>query len=126
MNFVRTALLELGFEEKGRVFLHNKFEISIDLIALPLTVGEENITKVNEIRENDTLLKLLTPTDSVKDRLSAYYHWNDQQALEQALMVCKEQDIDIDNVREWSKREEMQDKFKNFEIRFNQLGIAIK
>ena len=30
----------------------------------------------------------MTPTDSVKDRLAAYYHWNDQQALEQAIMVA--------------------------------------
>ena len=123
LNVVRDALKELGFEEKGRVFLHKKFELSIDLIAPPLTVGEEHITKVNEIREKDTLLKLLTPTDSVKDRLSAYYHWNDQQAFEQALMVCKDQDIDIDNVREWSRGEGMIDKFIQFKSEFDQLKI---
>ena len=121
---IKDALWELGFEEKGRIFLHKKIEMSIDIVGPPLTIGEEHIKKINEINEEGMLLKLLTPTDSVKDRLSAYYHWNDQQALEQALMVCKEQDIDIDNVREWSREEGMIDKFINFQIEFDQLNMS--
>ena len=27
----------------------------------------------------------LTPTDAVKDRLAAFFHWSDRQSLEQAL-----------------------------------------
>jgi len=35
-------------------------------------------------------LCLLTPTDCVKDRLAAYFFWNDLQSLGQAVMVVKE------------------------------------
>lgn len=80
---------------------------------------------MNEIREKDTLLKLLTPTDSVKDRLAAYFHWNDQQAFEQALMVCKDQNVDIDNIQEWSRGEGMIDKFIQFKTEFDQLKMNI-
>ena len=30
-------------------------------------------------------LGLLSPTDCVKDRLAAFYHWKDQQSLEPAI-----------------------------------------
>ncbi len=116
---IRLALEELGFKESGRIFLHKKMEISVDLISPPLTVGGEQITKVNEIKENNTFLKLLFPTDCVKDRLAAYFYWDDQQSLNQALMVCAESKVDIENIREWSKREGMMKKFKIFEDEFN-------
>ncbi|MEN8153521.1 MAG: hypothetical protein ABFR75_05810 [Acidobacteriota bacterium] len=114
LKYIKKVLEELGFEEKGRIFLHKKNEISVDLIAPPLTIGEEQITKVNEIREKDTLLKLLSPTDSVKDRLAAYYYWDDQQSLNQALMVCEEYEIDLDDIRDWSLKEGMERKFELF------------
>lgn len=30
---------------------------------------------------------MLTATDSVKDRLASFYHWNDHQSLEQAILI---------------------------------------
>ncbi|MDP2228515.1 MAG: hypothetical protein Q8J78_13685 [Moraxellaceae bacterium] len=50
---------------------------------------------------------LLTPTDCVKDRLSAYYHWHDRQALEQAVWVAQRQAVDREAVRQWSAQEGM-------------------
>lgn len=122
LNRIREALWELGFEEKGRVFLHKDIEMSVDIVGPPLTIGEEHIRRVNEITEDGKLLKLLSPSDSVKDRLAAYYHWNDQQALEQALMVCEEQKIDIENIRKWSREEGMINKFINFKNEFDKLA----
>ena len=126
LSRIKDALQELGFEEKGRVFIHRDIEMSIDIVGPPLTIGEEHVKSVNEIIEDDKLLKLLSPTDSVKDRLAAYYYWNDQQALEQALMVCNENHIDIDNVREWSKKEGMIEEFTKFETEFDLLKKNIK
>ena len=56
----------------------------------------------------------MTPTDSVKDRLAAYYHWNDQQALEQAIMVAKVQKINLREVKRWSEKEGHAEKYKDF------------
>ena len=55
---------------------------------------------------------MLSPTDCVKDRLAAYYFWNDQQALEQAKLVAKNQPVDLDEIRRWSEVEDQLDKFK--------------
>ncbi len=59
-------------------------------------------------------LKLLTPTDCVKDRLSAFFHWNDAQALEQALLVAKGHPIDLDNIKDWAIDEKHLHKFEQF------------
>jgi hypothetical protein len=59
-------------------------------------------------------LGLLTATDSVRDRLAAFYFWGDLQALEQAILVARNNDIDLDVVKKWSKKEGELDKFGIF------------
>jgi hypothetical protein len=39
------------------------------------------------------------------DRLAGFYHWNDAQCLEQALAVASRQQIDLDRIAAWSRRE---------------------
>ncbi len=60
------------------------------------------------------ILRLLSPTDCVKDRLAAYFHWNDRPSLEQAILVCFAQDVDLREVRRWSLRERMEEKHRKF------------
>ena len=50
--------------------------------------GSDQGTRENrsELKKRNKILKLLSPTDCVKDRLAAYYHWNDRQSLEQAIL----------------------------------------
>ncbi|MCL5073762.1 MAG: hypothetical protein M1308_23145 [Actinobacteria bacterium] len=47
---------------------------------------------------------LLTPTDCVKDRLAAYFFWNDLQSLDQAVMVAKRNKIDIQDIKKWAEK----------------------
>jgi hypothetical protein len=68
----------------------------------------------------------MTPTDSVKDRLAAYYHWNDQQALEQALMVAESQKIDFHEIKRWSAQEGHSEKHRQFLERFSIVGHQSK
>jgi len=49
--------------------------------------------------------ELLSPTDCVKDRLAAFYHWNDRQCLQQAVWVAQERAIDWKEIEWWSRRE---------------------
>ena len=59
---------------------------------------------------------MLTPTDSVKDRLASYYHWNDQQGLDQAISICQEifDRIDLKEIKRWSKKEGQLKKYEIF------------
>jgi hypothetical protein len=58
----------------------------------------------------------------IKDRLAGYYHWDDEQNLEQALWVANENDFDMDAIEEWSKSKGMLEKFKIF---LKRVDIAI-
>ena len=73
--------------------------------------------EISEIIKEDKVLKLLSPTDCVKDRLAAYYFWNDRQSLDQAILVCENNPVNLNEVRLWSKNENMEDKFRLFQSR---------
>ena len=57
-------------------------------------------------------LRLISPTDCVKDRLVWYYHDGDRQCLSQAILVAKDHQIDIDEIREWSGGEGKLEEFE--------------
>ena len=57
---------------------------------------------------------LLSPTDCVKDRLAAFYHWKDQQSLEQAVLVARTNEIDLGEVERWSRKEKALPQFRTF------------
>ena len=56
----------------------------------------------------------MSPTDCVKDRLAAFYHWNDRQSLEQAILVSRRQAVDLKEIRRWSLKEGMAEKLAVF------------
>lgn len=107
-------LREIGFQEKGRCFHHPDTSYYLDFPSPPPALGEEPVKSINVAEYGNHTLRMLTPTDSVKDRLCAFYHWDDQQSLEQAIMVAHDQAIDIKEIMRWSKRENQMKKFKIF------------
>jgi len=120
-NEARKLLTEVGFYEEDRYFKHNDTEFFIDFIPPPLSVGQEPVKEISEIKKKGRVLKLLSPTDCVKDRLAAFYHWNDRQSLEQAVLVCKEVQVDLKEVERWSINEGMSDKHEKFIERLNEI-----
>ncbi len=111
---IEAALLQIGFIPEGRMYVNKKVKYSIDILNPPLSIGGEKITGTNAIAVKKMQLKLLTATDSVRDRLAAFYFWNDLQALEQALMVARANDVDLDLVKKWSRKEGELEKFDIF------------
>lgn len=111
---ISSILKRVGFEEKDRIFINKNVKYSVDILSPPLSVGEQKIVDVNTLEINNMILKLLTPTDSVKDRLAAFYFWNDRQALEQALMIQRDNKVDFAKIKEWSKMEREMEKFEYF------------
>ncbi|MGM0441931.1 MAG: hypothetical protein ACQEQC_05895 [Elusimicrobiota bacterium] len=116
LNEIKPVLEKLGFKQEGsRHFVNEKCKFYIDFNPPPVSVGkEEAIDKFNKINTERGIVELFTPTDCVKDRLAAYYHWNDPESLEQAIMVAKRQKIDINEIKRWSKKENSMEKFTKF------------
>jgi len=109
-----SVLDNIGFREDGRHFRHKDTPYIVEFLAPPLSIGNEPVGKISEIIKGNMVLKLLSPTDSVKDRLAAFYHWNDRQSLEQAILVCLDNEIDMREVKRWSLKEGMRDKHEIF------------
>jgi len=113
---IKEIMQKLGFTEykMKRYFVHEDTELFIEFPRGPLGVGDAPVKEVSS-RETETgTLKLLTPTDCIKDRLAAYYHWDDNQSLDQAVWVASENEFSIKAVESWSKNEGMDDKFEIF------------
>lgn len=113
---VAKALGELDFLKRDRYFSHPESEFFIEFVSPPVAIGKEPIHVFQEHKTPLGTIKMLTPTDSVKDRLASFYHWDDKQGLEQAITICCTdlKKIDIDAIKKWSKEEGYLNKFKIF------------
>jgi hypothetical protein len=115
MKQVAKAMEKLGFHKAdARHFIREDCPFFIEMVAPPVALGNEPVTKFEKLKTKRGILVMLTATDCVKDRLSAYYHWNDQQALEQALLVATGQGVNISEIKRWSIQEGHEDKFEEF------------
>lgn len=111
---IEKALAPIGFQRMGRCFSHPDCSYLLDFVNPPISVGSESIQHFNVMKTSFGSLQLLTPTDCVKDRLASFFHWNDKQALEQALLVAEDHAIDLKDLRRWAKTEGYSEKLKDF------------
>jgi hypothetical protein len=82
-------------------------------------VGGEPVKSIEEIRYATGILRVISPTDCVKDRLAAYYFWGDQPSLTQAVLVAIYNRINISEIRRWSQAEGKAEGFEVFLTRYN-------
>jgi hypothetical protein len=111
---IEKALNQLGFKRRGRCFFHDTCPYLIDFVNPPIAVGKELIHQFNTIKTAVGSLQLLSPTDSVKDRLASFFHWDDFQALEQAVLVAQDCLIDLKEIKRWAKVEGFEKKLNEF------------
>lgn len=114
---VESAMLEIGFEKHGRYYHHPKTSYFAEFISGPPTVGQDSISEIHEVEFVTGIVRIISPTDSVKDRLTAFYHWGDNQSLEQALLISRSNKIDIKSVEMWSIREGKKNEFGEYKRR---------
>ncbi len=119
---IEQALDSLGFKKSsGRHFTHPKTEYFVEFPKPPLSIGNLPIKKWATQKNKSGTLHLLTPTHSVMDRLAGYFHWNDKQNLDQALLIAKRHPIKIKDIESWAKNEGESEKFKIFLKRLSTL-----
>ena len=112
---IEKALARIGFSKSsGRHFTHPDTEYFVEFPKPPLAIGNTPIKEWATQNNKAGKLQLLTPTHSVMDRLAGYFHWNDKQNLDQALMIAKKHPIKIREIEKWSKGEGESEKFEVF------------
>lgn len=114
------VLEQLGFKNTGgRLFENPKCKFLIDFVAPPVSIGDSPVSEFNYINTRYGTICLLTPADCVKDRLAAYFFWNDLQSLDQAVMVAKRNKIDIQNIKKWAGKQGELEKYNIFIKKIN-------
>jgi len=113
---IQEALLKIGFySDRDRYFRNDTTGIYLEFPPGPVMIGNELAKDPVEWDTPAGKIRMLTPTDCVKDRLVKFYEWNDSQALYQALLVVAAQPVDFREVERWSVKSEGQgDRYKFF------------
>lgn len=110
------ALAPIGFERVGRprlsVFEHPDTKWYLEFPPAPLSFGGTYVDS-SECAVIDVglgKLRIITPTQSIMDRLIAAAAWNEPQSLAQALLVAEHQKgkIDWQRLDQWAKAEGIQ------------------
>ena len=114
---IKAAMESLGFREENRYFRHPDAKFLVEFPPGPLGVGEEAVKQIDEITTVTGVVRILSPTDCVKDRLAWFYHDNDTECLEQAVLVAVANDVDIVEVKRWSSVEGKSDVFNRIRRR---------
>lgn len=110
---IASALVPLGFRHVAgsREFRHPETDYYLEFPPGPLAFGETVVSddETSMLQTAFGPLRIVTPTQSVMDRMAAYVHWNDNQALDQAIMIARRQPMDWTALREWANREGVDD-----------------
>ncbi len=87
------VLREIGFEPtRSRYYKHPECpHLFLEFPRGPVEIGEEFPITPEEIEVGGRTLRLLSPTDSVKDRLAGYIHWKARANFDQAVLICRRQ-----------------------------------
>ena len=96
---IKPVMENLEFQEQGRYFVNPETPFLVEFPDGPLSVGEEPVKEVSEFKLATGTLRIVSATDCVKDRLCAFYFWNDQQGLAQAVLVAKKQKVDLKEIK---------------------------
>jgi len=104
-----SILQGIGFNEtKSRYFKHPEcHHLFLEFPPGPVEIGREYPIEPAEVEVMGQKLKLLSPTDSVKDRLASYVYWQSRANFDQAVLIClrQEERIQYDKVEAWCQSE---------------------
>lgn len=108
------AMASLGFIRRGDRYRHPRARFYVEFPRGPLAIGNDYAVRPvsRKTRYGQTLA--LSATDSCRDRLAAFYHWNDRQSLKVAIWIALRNRVDLDTVRRWSLDEGFVDRFAEF------------
>lgn len=121
---LKEVMAQIGFSPVGRYYEHPDSPFVVEFPAGPLSVGDDPIKEWSTLATPMGTFTLITPQDCIKDRLSAYFYWNDRQALDQAVWVAKDQvgEYSLDEISKWAQREGELEKYQIFADRLTDVS----
>lgn len=108
------AMAEAGFIRREDHYEHPSSRFFVEFPRGPLSIGSDTSVKPAELPVAGVRVVLLSPTDSCRDRLAAFYHWKDRQSLPTAVAIAARHPVDLEAIRTWSAREGASREFEEF------------
>jgi len=108
------AMASIGFTRRDAQYFHAKSDFFVEFPRGPLAIGQD--LRIKPVRQKVGTSKILTlsATDSCRDRLAAFYHWNDRESLDVAVAIAMRQSVNLTAVRKWSIAENSAEKYEVF------------
>lgn len=122
---LKAAMEKIGFKQKGRCYEHPDCRYLVEFPPGPLAIGNDPVNNWVFIETPLGTFSLISVTDCVKDRLAAFMHWGDREALKQAVWVARDQSdqCDLNEIEQWALREGGQAEFQEFSEILNSGGF---
>jgi hypothetical protein len=108
------AMASVGFRRRGDRYVHPEVSFYVEFPRGPLAIGGDHQIKPVMRSSAAGRALVLSATDSCRDRLAAFYHWNDRQSLDVAVQVASRSRVDLAVIRRWSAREGFAGRFAEF------------
>lgn len=108
------AMESVGFHREGNCYRHPHTPFFVEFPAGPLGIGAEINIRPVVYKIGEVEVRALSATDSCRDRLAAFYHWNDRQSLITAVQIARHGKVNLRTVRAWSAREDASEKYSEF------------
>jgi len=108
------ALRELGFARRGAEYIHPDVPFTVEFPPGPLSIGEDLAIVPVDLTVGSLKVLGLSATDSCRDRLAAFFHWNDRQSLALAVEIARSNPVDMAVIRAWSRGEGRSKEFEEF------------
>lgn len=110
------AMGSIGFVRRRDHYVHPSHRFFVEFPRGPLAIGADHRIKPVEFRRGNRRMLVLSATDACRDRLAAFYHWNDRQSLAVAVAIAVRNPVRMGVIRPWSAGEGAIDRFEEFRI----------
>jgi hypothetical protein len=109
-----SAMRSAGFERDGARYVHPDSRFFVEFPAGPLAIGDDDLIEPVKVTVGRGRLLALSATDSCRDRLAAFFYWNDRQSLRAAAAIAVAKRVDMAVIRRWSVQEGNAERFQEF------------
>jgi hypothetical protein len=113
------AMAAAGFRRSGDRYVHPKTKFFVEFPRGPLSIGRDAAVRTVMLRVGASRIRALSATDSCRDRLAAFYFWNDLPSLSAALAIARRQKVKLSAVKRWSRGEGHGELFEQFRRRLD-------
>ena len=113
-DLIEGALASLGFSRKVDRYIHPRVRFFVEFPPGALGIGEDFRIRPVVRRRGSASTLALSATDSCRDRLAAFYHWNDRQSLSVAAAIALRHRVDLRKIRLWSRNEGHLERYEAF------------